>query len=735
MLRDCCLRGANLMYSGDYWDEVFAEADPWRYEHSAYEAWKFGLTLSALGRLRPERALEIGCAEGHLTTRLAPLVGSLMASDISGKAIARAKARAKVHGNVSFKRFDFIADPLPEAQVDLILCSEVLYYLPKDKLAPVVEKFAKGLSKGGLLLHCHANLVTDDPGRTGFDWGHPFGSKTICAAFAAIKALQLVREIRTPLFTVQLYRNVVGRVKATRPKRAEIDMPQEMKLDVELQKTIVWNGAAITREGARAIEKANSAPILMYHAIDDEGPAELAPYRLSPKNFREQLRWLRSNGYYSISLSQFAEHARAREPLPGRPIVITFDDGFQDFFENAWLELERADFSATVFIVTDLAGQRANWDKLAGTAPKLMDWQQVQTIEAAGVEIGSHSASHKQMPSLSPSEALDEAERSRATLKERLGLDGRCFAYPWGAFDTTTRAALAHAGYQIAVTTESALATFECDLLALPRIEVLGNDSLETFVSKVVGAQSSPPSPARALRKDLSMKPASEGRADGLGLDMPIRPDFARALAARLDNLVGEFVRMQNQLLNELKAPASLQGKLAGLFALPVTGRVARPLASGQEIGPNAEFFFNAAEEATLIIDVKDDHVKSPPDFLNTLTFEFAGSSGWAWMQVALEWGELSSASRYQASLYGETSRATNVSLELKLPQADGSTDGIVLANFVWHPEERNQLASGELRVPDFISVDLKSKPKLQFLFEIDTDISLTLQYLNVHFA
>jgi SAM-dependent methyltransferase len=311
----------------EYWEEVFAEEDPWDYGNSAYESWKFDQTLSLLPARRIARALELGCAEGHLTARLAPLVEDLTAVDISPTAIDRARRRCAGLDNVHCQVLNLAIDPVP-AKLDLILCSEVLFYLPLQVLHAVAAKIVARLKPGGHLLLAHGNLISDDRARTGFDWGHPFGAKTIGEVFAALGALALVKEVRTPLFTVQLFRRTSGaRQSKFEPELTEIPLPSELILSPEVERTIVWDGAETTRAEACATENATDIPILMYHSVADDGPPELAPYRISPRAFREQLRYLRRHGYYSTTVEEWTACIAARRPLPGRPVILTFDDG------------------------------------------------------------------------------------------------------------------------------------------------------------------------------------------------------------------------------------------------------------------------------------------------------------------------------------------------------------------------------------------------------------------------
>ncbi|WP_436798413.1 SAM-dependent methyltransferase, partial [Mesorhizobium ventifaucium] len=121
-----------------FWNGYFATEDPWNYG-SSYEQEKYERQLEILPAGPIGRALELACAEGHFTRQLAPRVGHLTATDISAVAVERAQARCRDRPNVEFGVLDFCADTLPD-EMDLIVCSEVLYFL--DDLAEL-RRFAK----------------------------------------------------------------------------------------------------------------------------------------------------------------------------------------------------------------------------------------------------------------------------------------------------------------------------------------------------------------------------------------------------------------------------------------------------------------------------------------------------------------------------------------------------------------------------------------------------------------
>ena len=166
-------------------EAFFARAeDPWGYTND-FERMKYEQTLALLDGLHIGRALELACAEGHFTKMLSPRVAELLATDISEIALQRAAKSCADCSNVSYHRLDLVEDAIT-GPFDLIVCSEVLYYLEDLAiLREVARKIAGALSDGGNLLMAHANLVVDEPDCPGRDWGHAFGAKTMEDTFRA----------------------------------------------------------------------------------------------------------------------------------------------------------------------------------------------------------------------------------------------------------------------------------------------------------------------------------------------------------------------------------------------------------------------------------------------------------------------------------------------------------------------------------------------------------------------
>jgi peptidoglycan/xylan/chitin deacetylase (PgdA/CDA1 family) len=775
----------------EYWEEVFAEEDPWDYGSSDYERWKFAQTLSLLPARRFARALELGCAEGHFSLRLAPLVGQLIAIDISPTAIDRARARCAGLDNVQCRVLNLARDPLPN-KLDLIVCSEVLFYLPLAVLDLVAAKIAASLKPGGHLLLAHGNVIADDKTRTGFDWGHPFGAQTIGRVFAGLGQLALLKELRTPLYTVHLFCRISGaRGRKAAPEIREVPLPPELVLTPEVEKTVLWDGAATTRAEAAASESATAVPILMYHSVAEDGPPELAPYRISPQAFREQMRYLRRHGYHSVTIEDWGNCLAAQRPLPGRPVILTFDDGYKDFIENAWPILERADFQATLFVVTERVGHVADWDPAVSRPLTLLSWRDLRELQAKGVEIGSHSASHKDFSAISVDQVLAEGQRAREKLQEKLGSQAKMIAFPWGRGDEEVRRTLARCGYTFGLTTWGGHSTLADDPMNLPRIEIFGDDDIVTFARKlardaassVASATPSDGEPADTTSPSVGFEiaPAPEAgfasrsmtspattafgndpvaaaapedarRADGpefappqtavapaiVGFDAapaPIHPDYVRSLSARLDLLIGEFVKLQTQLLKSLGGPVSLQQRLTALFGCPLTGKITRVAVPGEEISPGIVLNFADNARVALTVEPKVDHSLSPDSYLNKLSLAFTGSSEWLELRVAVDWSDLSLAEHFQLCLYAQPSRSVSCGAVLRLPRKSAEPFDLGFANFELHPGERNAVLSGDLRLPDFVELDTGRNPSLIFSFGTENDLSLVLHYINFYFA
>lgn len=139
----------------EYFEELYAGSrDPWNFETSEYERKKYERTLGVLEGRRYRRALEVGASIGVFTQMLAPLCDELVAVDVSEKAVAAARERLRRFENVRVEQRR-LPEQMPEGLFDLIVASEVLYYLPAGTVLQALGRFEEALAPGGRLLAVH----------------------------------------------------------------------------------------------------------------------------------------------------------------------------------------------------------------------------------------------------------------------------------------------------------------------------------------------------------------------------------------------------------------------------------------------------------------------------------------------------------------------------------------------------------------------------------------------------
>jgi peptidoglycan/xylan/chitin deacetylase (PgdA/CDA1 family) len=123
--------------------------------------------------------------------------------------------------------------------------------------------------------------------------------------------------------------------------------------------------------------------------------------------------------------------------LPEDALVITFDDGYESVYHEAWPRLRARGFTATVFLISDYCGRDNRWPGQPASVPQapLMTWEQATALAAGGCELGAHTRSHPALPALPPHQAEEEILTSQQIIQARTGRAARVFAYPYGAVD------------------------------------------------------------------------------------------------------------------------------------------------------------------------------------------------------------------------------------------------------------------------------------------------------------
>lgn len=219
-------------------------------------------------------------------------------------------------------------------------------------------------------------------------------------------------------------------------------------------------------------------PILMYHYIRELPPKtpDQLGYGLSiaPSLFDQQLGYLAKAGYTSVSMEALVSHMSKGSPLPAKPIVLSFDDGYADFYTAALPVLKKHHFTATAYLVVDFLGR-----------PGYMSWQQAQDLRDSGMEIGAHTMDHVDLAIQPLAKAQYQIDGSRRSLQTRLSLPIDTFAYPSGRYNATTVKLAADAGFSSAVTTAFGERHTVAQLLTLSRVRVPGGISMPSFIKNL----------------------------------------------------------------------------------------------------------------------------------------------------------------------------------------------------------------------------------------------------------
>lgn len=217
--------------------------------------------------------------------------------------------------------------------------------------------------------------------------------------------------------------------------------------------------------------------IYMYHGVADvdEDPNQLC---VSPARFAEQMAWLARRGLRGVGIAELVDAMRAGRQ---RGLVgLTFDDGYINVLETALPVLRQHGFGASAYIISDRLGGTNEWDE--GPVWQLMTGDQVRELAAAGIEIGSHAATHMRLAGASPAQLTAEISESRTSLGALLGTEIRGFAFPYGSMDAASRQAVRDAGYEYACAVEAS--TAEIGLMALPRLYVGEQDDTRRMTVK-----------------------------------------------------------------------------------------------------------------------------------------------------------------------------------------------------------------------------------------------------------
>ena len=234
-------------------------------------------------------------------------------------------------------------------------------------------------------------------------------------------------------------------------------------------------------------------PILMYHSIAGEDEtATRAYYRTAtqPRVFAAQMAALDNAGYSVISLGEAVRRLEEGSPAIAGSVAITFDDGYRNFYTDAFPILQHYGFTASMFLPTAHIGESC----LRFKGKECLSWSEVRELQRHGFSFGSHTVSHPQLYDLTALAIREEVTVSKQTIEQRLGCAAESFAYPYAfpetdaGFKVRLRGLLCEAGYKYGVCTSLGRPRPGADPLFLKRLPVNSCDDESLFSAKLSGA-------------------------------------------------------------------------------------------------------------------------------------------------------------------------------------------------------------------------------------------------------
>ncbi|MFA6939538.1 MAG: polysaccharide deacetylase family protein [Clostridiaceae bacterium] len=213
-------------------------------------------------------------------------------------------------------------------------------------------------------------------------------------------------------------------------------------------------------------------PILMYHSIDYEKGNSL---RVPKEDFYLQMKYIKKNGYTPISLDDLYDFLSGKRKAPQKPIAITFDDGYEDNYVNAYPILKEFGFKATIFDITNTIDTNSAY----------INSKQIKEMINNGISVESHTTNHNNLASLSYKAQYEILKKAREDLEAMEGKKIKYLAYPSGRYNNFTERAARDAGYVMAVTTKPGFASESNGYLFLHRVRISSGRSFEDFIKSI----------------------------------------------------------------------------------------------------------------------------------------------------------------------------------------------------------------------------------------------------------
>ncbi|WP_238492472.1 polysaccharide deacetylase family protein [Desulfotruncus alcoholivorax] len=231
----------------------------------------------------------------------------------------------------------------------------------------------------------------------------------------------------------------------------------------------------------------NGIPVLMYHKVSPDRRSGGLGLRVNPEDFDWEMRYLKENGFHTVNLGDVLDYYRKGKKVPAKPVVITFDDGYEDNYKYAYPILKKYNFTATIFVVAGTIGKTNIFDTKTKAEPvnKMLDWREIKALDAAGFTIGSHTVNHPILTGVPPDVVKRELVDAKKILEKGLGKKIEYFCYPHGKYNSNIVKLVQETGYRAATTTNQGLVTSGSNPYLLNRIRVTGHYSHRKFVYRL----------------------------------------------------------------------------------------------------------------------------------------------------------------------------------------------------------------------------------------------------------
>ncbi|HEY8805295.1 MAG TPA: polysaccharide deacetylase family protein [Clostridium sp.] len=215
-----------------------------------------------------------------------------------------------------------------------------------------------------------------------------------------------------------------------------------------------------------------SVPVLMYHSI---GPAKLNPYVVSTDRLNRDMQYLKNNGFTTLSTDELYDFMVKNKPVPKKSILITFDDGYEDNYTNAFPILKKYNFKATIFVITGYV------DK----GKQFLSSAQLKEMQKSGIDIESHTNLHEKLGTYTYNSQLKTLKTSKDYIEKTLNKTVKYISYPFGSYNSDTLKAVNAVGYKMAFTTNGRWANISNGILSLDRVFVSGFHHSNSFQTRV----------------------------------------------------------------------------------------------------------------------------------------------------------------------------------------------------------------------------------------------------------